>query len=1856
MHEGSPVSSGGHQDAERAGKKEGGRGGGGGKAKIYPSASTPEPTPTQPRPAQEADAMDSRSAETTPSQDSGLSCCPRDLSSHASGTTTTTRRRRIRSHTNSPTGSRVLCEGDGGLSPRQVHRECPLVDPSCYTADVETDPRVHSTAPPGARYVGSTEVTQGHILAETSFSHYQIVDGVTTSHSTTDDALGMSMVSRSGSPGCEVHGAAAKGDLRGSCLSSCEDSAQGGRLPSNEVVTEEAAETVESEGEGEDRVGEVLLRDPRFRTALRSHSPTRRHTWEPGKRVSWEDTVGHQSWCPVILEPQENTHHLHSMSLDQLDAMSQVKEEAGQCVPDGSTPTLLDLRRTLMMGGTRDKRDMQTRQMENFRHSMSCIAEAKESHTHLKNVWMPNASLRHLNQTTPISPLCRSTKPAADRMRISLQPNGVTENSAHATSWLGSKEDGMQAVYGSNISLSEDRDEAETGRKGSKKSEEKGGIGRTFSFLKNRMSSIREKNKGKQKEKDRLKERDKEKGPQMGTGHQFEVVSPPPMSAHCRYCSAILKHKEAMRCQNCSVMAHKACKDKVPPCPMNKLREIPSPMQLPDTGKPTFATISTTPQRRERPRSVVLPNEAADLMFSDRSHTFRTPISSSTLSKSVSTINMAGGYMDMDKGVHTLLGSMSQSIDSLVLAHQNIGVSMESLTDEGDMSLTNLMYDFEMEQKLFEAESWSVAMDEKFVKKQKKDIVRRQEVIYELIQTEMNYVRTLRILSEVYRKGLQNDVQLDQVVVDRIFPRLDELNSFHTQFLDTLLTRQKDSLQPDSQQNFVIHHIGDLLLEQFTGDLGVKMKDLYGAFCSKQSESVSNFKELLTKDKKMQIFVRKQSKNPQVRRKGFLECVLLVTQRITKYPPLLDRILKYTKEGISEHMHLTRAVSSLRAILSNVDEQVSQYRKQQRLEELVGRIEAKAHTTFKSGLPFNRDDMLTNELIHDGPLVGKMAPGRTKDIHAVLLKDCLIFLQEKDQKYVFASLDQMPAAISLQKLLVRPMANQSCGLFLINTTPPEPRMFEVFANKRDVRNKWYTLLRQAVDRCTLKSKDYNAEMPPKDFQESMERLVMQERVPGERPRSWAKVSSPTEVMGDSRVRLSSDNEALRGRNPDPVPTDTNTNLSKAMENLEYEEDVELIDSYVRGPSDGSNDFLVESMEELSNKTKKELLLGASKDATWQQLAQEDQETVAGSAVEAKFREVPSDPVSDYTIPLRPTVDQSSQTTDSEETKQENSFDVSEALLKENWTKLQKEQKILDEEKAKVEEEKVKLANKLERLRLEEAKVDQFAVELQEQRTLLAIERECIRNERTVLEKKIAKLKEDPSCKVIHFLEKKALESDNTGWQQDLMKLIHRQYNLKVVTKDEGTESDMENGKGAEKEDNSSIMIFNVEESEEKREDVDVEENTVETCQNENQTEVSKDPCKVEQVSELKLEVDEDAIDMFEMELAVNEGKSLESTDTHTVEIAILKEDAIENDMKEIILEGERGTESQQLESEVENEIKKNTIADLLILEQETEPVSNLLRHVSEKVAAENGCGDSAGMCAEYAAETECDQMLCAQVTEDTTSEVLSAEVFELEIESSVKKQEVTRSTFRPDGFLKKRNSEIRGKGSQSSDQTCDQLNEEEGQINRDAEELETHTEDHSLFNPEEELLQDFESCQPTMPEAHCQPTIKAELDIFGDSTSDAMHETVTEDISVNTKETKENLSDFDTIETDQDDRNNQSSEASESLVVEEKGSDVDNCTIASKNKDATESAGVRPTDQGDESNISVTLNQSEQTELEPRAADISPVDGDFVKGLVDQDGMYCTDAESPSADSVVAELAQSLDHLSLLDCSQQTYL
>lgn len=90
------------------------------------------------------------------------------------------------------------------------------------------------------------------------------------------------------------------------------------------------------------------------------------------------------------------------------------------------------------------------------------------------------------------------------------------------------------------------------------------------------------------------------------------------------------------------------------------------------------------------------------------------------------------------------------------------------------------------------------------------------------MQTEMHHIRTLRIMSEVYSKGLQKEVQLELQTVEKLFPALDELLELHTQHLLRLLERKREcQLEGGNfEGGFIINRIGDILVSQVSGGMG----------------------------------------------------------------------------------------------------------------------------------------------------------------------------------------------------------------------------------------------------------------------------------------------------------------------------------------------------------------------------------------------------------------------------------------------------------------------------------------------------------------------------------------------------------------------------------------------------------------------------------------------------------------------------------------------------------------------------------------------------------------------------------------------------------------------------------------------------------------------------------------------------------------------------------------------------------------------------------------------------------------------------------------------------------------------------
>ncbi|KAG9355050.1 hypothetical protein JZ751_001763 [Albula glossodonta] len=542
------------------------------------------------------------------------------------------------------------------------------------------------------------------------------------------------------------------------------------------------------------------------------------------------------------------------------------------------------------------------------------------------------------------------------------------------------------------------------------------------------MSSTRNKNKEKKgKEKD-----GKEKAM---NGHQFVAGTGLGLTL-CLVCDKPAAGKELLQCSYCTINVHKGCRESATSC-MKRPQEKYAVMMknktasLPQTGSPSRLTpgkhTSVTPRdrggvgsdlmggfdlcvrRRAPPACHMQSSTSLPTMTSKDRKESAIPLSKSL---SITTDRRPSDSVEADAEFGAWRNG-SQCDEAPQVTESSPSTDSFTIEDTVDAPLRS---DLRADLLDYEAESWSLAVEHKFCKKYDKRVIKRQDVIYELMQTEMHHIQTLTIMAEIFRKGMKEELQLDHYTVDKIFPCLDELFDFHKSFFCAMKERRQSCTQDDNSRNFCIHRIGDILLQQVG---------------SHHTEAVNFFKELQQQNKKFQAFIK----------------------RITKYPVLLERILQHSQEGTEEHADLSKAMALIRDVIAAVDLKVSEYEKEQKLLEILNRMENKSFTKLKNGHTFRKQDLLSQArtLKHEGLVYWKTATGRLKAdfVHPLVRSQDLS--------------DQKPPVISLQKLIVREVANEERGMFLISASTAGPEMYEVHMASKEERNNWMRLIREAVE-------------------------------------------------------------------------------------------------------------------------------------------------------------------------------------------------------------------------------------------------------------------------------------------------------------------------------------------------------------------------------------------------------------------------------------------------------------------------------------------------------------------------------------------------------------------------------------------------------------------------------------------------------------------------------------------------------------------------------------------------------------------------------------------------------------------------
>ncbi|KPJ14633.1 Rho guanine nucleotide exchange factor 2 [Papilio machaon] len=401
---------------------------------------------------------------------------------------------------------------------------------------------------------------------------------------------------------------------------------------------------------------------------------------------------------------------------------------------------------------------------------------------------------------------------------------------------------------------------------------------------------------------------------------------------HCDWCARAVGDKPALYCENCTMTVHQnVCKDYIVEC--NK----------PKSSKTSVGKSLSTSSGKSSKRSSV--------------------------SGQSQNANSTSVYADDKDGSDHKHDQSNASDDAGATEWPEVYLTADQLGEEAVLLGLGAT----------EPDTWAAGAPKGLAKSLGERETKRQEHIYELILTEKHHCLTIRLMQKMFAEGMSRVGGVTPAQVSRMFPRLSELWSLHAALLARLRARQKHA--PN------VNTIADILADAFAHPAHHRLKAAYGEFCSRHREAVEVFKECCTREPRLARFIRKCEfcsrhreavevfkecctreprlarfirkcqQNPLLRKKGVPECVLFVAQRLTKYPLLLEPLLKTAGDDVVEKELLQKALCGVKEILVDVDNQVAAKEREDRKLEMYHRIDAKSFAHYR-GRKFKKSDIL----------------------------------------------------------------------------------------------------------------------------------------------------------------------------------------------------------------------------------------------------------------------------------------------------------------------------------------------------------------------------------------------------------------------------------------------------------------------------------------------------------------------------------------------------------------------------------------------------------------------------------------------------------------------------------------------------------------------------------------------------------------------------------------------------------------------------------------------------------------------------------------------------------------------------------
>lgn len=238
---------------------------------------------------------------------------------------------------------------------------------------------------------------------------------------------------------------------------------------------------------------------------------------------------------------------------------------------------------------------------------------------------------------------------------------------------------------------------------------------------------------------------------------------------------------------------------------------------------------------------------------------------------------------------------------------------------------------------------WHETVDQSVLDKLDKHEKMRQELIYELIYTERDYVKDLEFMTDFYIMPLRNPI--NNIIPERerdafirtVFGGVNELLRLAKSLSEALTTRQQ-------LQKPVVESVGDVLLlfvSSFEPFIKYSGNKVFASFEHERQQQVNM---------KYARFLEAIEKKPESRKQDFSSFLIKGVQRPARYQLLVTGILKNTKEDSPDYKNLVKAKEEIEKVLTRINIQTGEATDRHKimvLHRLLGRQTLEERFNFK---------------------------------------------------------------------------------------------------------------------------------------------------------------------------------------------------------------------------------------------------------------------------------------------------------------------------------------------------------------------------------------------------------------------------------------------------------------------------------------------------------------------------------------------------------------------------------------------------------------------------------------------------------------------------------------------------------------------------------------------------------------------------------------------------------------------------------------------------------------------------------------------------------------------------------------------